>query len=138
MAKPHSVEMTQERNTWHIRAGHTGYQRLEDPVDHLRYVQFDVENGTLYCEDSLTCADAHDVDRFLHISPDCRVGKSDGGIVIQGDGHSWHLLYDDETEAEIIKKPVSYGYGHRIDAPTVILKNKILGNKKIFFQIKSI
>ena len=61
-----------------LRAKHSGYRRLADPVTHVREVIFDKTSRTIDVVDEIRCAGRHRVERFWHFAEQCAVAL-DGG-----------------------------------------------------------
>lgn len=52
---------------------HDGYQRLSDPVIHLRRIHLDKISGRIIIEDRLSMAGEHTVELFFHCSEHCHI-----------------------------------------------------------------
>jgi len=56
-----------------FEGSHDGYQRLNDPVRHVRAVRFDNQTMQLRVKDTVTANTPHVIEQFWHFAPDVRV-----------------------------------------------------------------
>ena len=134
-AVPIVEEVRLEKQKTLIRAAHTGYLSLKDPVQHTREIFFDLEQGILRCCDFLKCKEKHQVKRFLHFSSDLEIVFNGGGITISKSNKKICYLKWSFTNSELIDGWVSSGYGKKTLSKILVLKNEIDTNTQLSFEI---
>jgi hypothetical protein len=80
-----SIEkMPQSPQEFDFRGSHDGYQRLADPVRHLRSVRFDAATSTLTVRDEVAAKKHHQVEIFWHFAPGLDVRLNSSGLHVRG------------------------------------------------------
>jgi len=64
----------------YVRAYHTGYERLPDPVRHERSVVFDKKEDLWLLKDLLDCKKSHLMRQTFHFNPHCKIAFIEDGI----------------------------------------------------------
>lgn len=111
-----------------FRGSHDGYARLDDPVRHIRALQFDAGQLTLTVTDALAAASAHRVEQFWHFAPGLQLTLEGRRLQVRGQCFSMTV---DVSGADLLLKLVkgqenpplgwiSSGYGTK--QPTTVLK----------------
>jgi hypothetical protein len=67
-----------------FRGAHDGYQRLADPVRHMRSVRFDAASSTLVVRDEIAARKQHQVELFWHFAPGLNVRLNSSGLHVRG------------------------------------------------------
>jgi hypothetical protein len=67
-----------------FRGAHDGYQRLADPVRHMRSVRFDAASSTLVVRDEIAARKQHQVELFWHFAPGLNVRLNSAGLHVRG------------------------------------------------------
>jgi len=67
-----------------FRGSHDGYERLADPVRHVRSVRFDGASNTLVVRDEVSAKKQHKVELFWHFAPELDVRLSSQGLSVRG------------------------------------------------------
>lgn len=91
-------------DTDHFVGSHDGYARFADPVTHRRSVLWDKPAGTLLVEDTIECAQSHDVEQFWHFAEDVIVLQE--GRVVRAQKGEWTLTLDldpEWSEIEVVR-----------------------------------
>ncbi|WP_229429317.1 alginate lyase family protein [Massilia sp. ST3] len=80
-----SIErMPSSPHEFEFRGSHDGYQRLSDPVRHVRSVRFDGASNTLVVRDEVAARKPHKVELFWHFAPELDVRLSSHGLSVRG------------------------------------------------------
>ena len=80
-----SIErMPSSPHEFDFRGSHDGYQRLADPVRHVRSVRFDGASNTLVVRDEVSARKPHKVELFWHFAPELDVRLSSHGLSVRG------------------------------------------------------
>lgn len=77
--------LTDDGFTATVKASHTGYLTLRDPVRHFRTVIFNRHDLTILVEDRFECSQSHLAEFHWHFSPECLVTELGTKWVIQRD-----------------------------------------------------
>ena len=67
-----------------FEAEHDGYRRLQDPVTHLRRIEFDPAKKTLRVTDRLECKGTHDVALHWHVAEGISAQPDSTGVQLVG------------------------------------------------------
>ena len=119
-----------------LRARHSGYRRLADPVTHVREVIFDKTSRTIDVMDEIQCAGRHRVERFWHFAEQCAVAL-DGGRVAASNGSVRLILETQDAgvsgrllrgQAQPIGGWISRRFAHKEPTATVVFVNEVKGN----------
>ena len=124
-ARPHSVFFAEQKGIFQMQAGHSGYQRLPDPVDHLREIVFSPESQRFICKDKVTCLAEHKIERLLHFAPGVMLERAAPGYIAHAGGQSWRILFDTAALAKVFQGKVSPGYGVAAEAGVLVLSNSV-------------
>ena len=107
---------------------HDGYSRLANPVIHRRNLKLDKQDGSLSIVDRLSGNGAHQIRRYFHTAPGCRVDIVDRHRIRIALGDIDVLARHDSNSAEVIKGDhrgqlgwVSNGYHKRDATHTIVL-----------------
>ncbi len=80
-----SIErMPQSPQEFDFRGSHDGYQRLPDPVRHMRSVRFDAATATLVVRDEVAARKHHQAEIFWHFAPGLDVRLNSAGLHVRG------------------------------------------------------
>ena len=80
-----SIErMPQSPQEFDFRGAHDGYERLADPVRHMRSVRFDAASSTLVVRDEIAAKKHHQVELFWHFAPGLSVRLDSSGLHVRG------------------------------------------------------
>ncbi|SDC84490.1 Heparinase II/III N-terminus [Massilia sp. PDC64] len=80
-----SIErMPQSPHEFDFRGSHDGYERLADPVRHMRSVRFDAASATLTVRDEIAAKKHHQVELFWHFAPGLDVRLNSVGLHVRG------------------------------------------------------
>ena len=80
-----SIErMPQSPHEFDFRGSHDGYERLADPVRHLRSVRFDAATSTLTVRDELAAKKHHQAEIFWHFAPGLDTRLTSTGLHVRG------------------------------------------------------
>ncbi|TQK10538.1 alginate lyase family protein [Herbaspirillum sp. SJZ107] len=76
--------MPQSPHEFDFRGSHDGYERLADPVRHMRSVRFDAASATLVVRDEIAAKKHHQVELFWHFAPGLNVRLNSSGLHVRG------------------------------------------------------
>jgi hypothetical protein len=76
--------MPQSPHEFDFRGSHDGYERLADPVRHMRSVRFDAAGATLTVRDEIAAKKHHQVELFWHFAPGLDVRLNSAGLHVRG------------------------------------------------------
>jgi hypothetical protein len=76
--------MPQSPHEFDFRGSHDGYERLADPVRHMRSVRFDAASSTLVVRDEIAAKKHHQVELFWHFAPGLNVRLNSSGLHVRG------------------------------------------------------
>jgi hypothetical protein len=76
--------MPQSPHEFDFRGSHDGYERLADPVRHMRSVRFDAASSTLTVRDEIAAKKPHQVELFWHFAPGLSVRLDSSGLHVRG------------------------------------------------------
>jgi hypothetical protein len=76
--------MPQSPHEFDFRGSHDGYERLADPVRHMRSVRFDAASATLVVRDEIAARKPHQVELFWHFAPGLSVRLDSSGLHVRG------------------------------------------------------
>jgi Heparinase II/III-like protein/Heparinase II/III N-terminus len=80
-----SIErMPQSPHEFDFRGSHDGYERLPDPVRHMRSVRFDAASSSLVVRDEFAAKKHHQVELFWHFAPGLSVRLDSSGLHVRG------------------------------------------------------
>jgi len=135
-AQPCQVSTRADGLVFSITAGHTGYQRLTDPVLHVREITLRADVGALECKDRIECEGRHRIERFLHLDPAVMAERVDAGVLLSVEDDAWMLIWDRGAEVNIASGWVSFIYGERMEALVITLTNETTGATDLSFTIE--
>jgi hypothetical protein len=135
-ARPRDIEVQIVGPVTSIRASHTGYCQLHDPVLHTREIYFDAEVGMLSCVDHLMCRDYHAVERYLHFDPAIKVVVQGNHAELSIGDSAWVVRWEAPTQARLAEGWVSPGYGVRQAAKILTFKDTVEDNTRLCFMIE--
>ena len=84
-------------------AMHDGYMRLNDPVLHRRYFDFDKASRKLRVEDELECNGGHLVEQFWHFPAECRVELQANRLQVRTAGHRIRFDLPDCAQTRLVQ-----------------------------------
>ena len=137
VARPCGVEVKSDDARTTIRAGHTGYLRLDDPVLHVRELSLEYDPVVLECNDHLECKGRHQVARHLHLSPDVRVSMEQQCAHLRVGEACWVLRWDAGTAGEVVAGWISPGYGVKAASSIIVLTDSVEGNTSLQFVMEA-
>ncbi len=119
-----------------LRARHSGYRRLADPVTHIREVIFDKTSRTIDVIDEIQCAGRHRVERFWHFAEQCAVALDGGRVAVSNGSVRLSLETEDagvsgrllRGQAQPIGGWISRRFAHKEPTATVVFVNEVEGN----------
>ncbi|WP_322401472.1 alginate lyase family protein [Massilia luteola] len=76
--------MPQSPHEFDFRGSHDGYERLADPVRHMRSVRYDGASATLTVRDEIAAKKHHQVELFWHFAPGLDVRLNSAGLHVRG------------------------------------------------------
>ena len=76
--------MPQSPHEFDFRGAHDGYERLADPVRHMRSVRFDAATSTLTVRDEVSAKKQHQVELFWHFAPGLDARLNSSGLHVRG------------------------------------------------------
>jgi hypothetical protein len=76
--------MPQSPQEFDFRGSHDGYERLADPLRHMRNVRFDAATSTLTVRDEIAAKKHHAVELFWHFAPGLSVRLDSAGLHVRG------------------------------------------------------
>jgi hypothetical protein len=76
--------MPQSPHEFDFRGSHDGYERLADPVRHMRGVRYDGASATLTVRDEIAAKKHHQVELFWHFAPGLDVRLNSAGLHVRG------------------------------------------------------
>ena len=76
--------MPQSPHEFDFRGSHDGYERLGDPVRHMRSVRFDAASATLSVRDEIAARKPHGVELFWHFAPGLDTRLNSSGLHVRG------------------------------------------------------
>jgi hypothetical protein len=76
--------MPQSPHEFDFRGSHDGYERLADPVRHMRSVRYDGAGATLTVRDEIAAKKHHQVELFWHFAPGLDVRLNSAGLHVRG------------------------------------------------------
>lgn len=124
-----------------LRARHSGYRRLADPVTHVREVTFDKATRIVDVVDEIQCAGRHRVERYWHFSEQCTV-ELDGSGVAASNGSVRLKLETPDADARLMRGQVqpiggwiSRRFGHKEPTTTVFFTNDVHGNTRLHTRL---
>jgi len=80
-----SIErMPQSPHEFDFRGSHDGYERLADPVRHMRSVRYDGASATLTVRDEIAAKKHHRVELFWHFAPGLDARLNSAGLHVRG------------------------------------------------------
>jgi hypothetical protein len=80
-----SIErMPRSPHEFDFRGSHDGYERLADPVRHMRSVRFDAASATLTVRDEIAAKKHHQVELFWHFAPGLDTRLNSSGLHVRG------------------------------------------------------
>jgi hypothetical protein len=116
---------------------HDGFCHDEVAVIHRRHLQLDSHDGKLTVNDTVECAEAHDVRRFFHLAPDCTVEvASSNSIEIRYPGGTIEFRHDSGNAEIIVANDdvklgwVSDGYHVRKPSSCIVLHDEVTATRE--------
>jgi hypothetical protein len=76
--------MPQSPHEFDFRGSHDGYERLADPVRHMRSVRYDAASATLTVRDEIAAKKHHQVELFWHFAPGLDTRLNSSGLHVRG------------------------------------------------------
>jgi hypothetical protein len=134
-ARPVDAGLDESDGEWTARAGHTGYQRLPDPVTHYREIRLIPGEGVAEVTDQLECEGTHSVERFLQLPPGAEVGIDGQRVRVAVSGLNVELRADEASRVSVGEAAVSRSFGEEEAAPKVILSTKIQGRSSLHYRL---
>ena len=111
---------------------HNGYHRLADPVQHLREILFDKQNGILEVRDEVRCRSMHLIEIFWHFSEDCDVQLHGDFALAKKNDVEVRLYWPSDVSIELIygqKMPPlgwsSKRFDEKVPSPTIVVSKRI-------------
>ena len=117
-AQPYGVEWSSNQDQDVLRASHTGYRRLAEPVDHTRRVVFNKRQLTWRIEDVVEGRGAHLVELFFH--PGVPFEIESGSIRLRAPDADVVLFPPNQTTFREEAGWISRGYGLRAPARVLV------------------
>ena len=125
-----------------LRAMHSGYRRLADPVTHVREVTFDKAARVIDVVDEIQCSGHHRVERFWHFAEQCDVTLDDVRVFAVSGAAKISLHSEPAARGELLRgqtEPiggwVSRRFGQKVPAATIVFTNDVHGNTRLRTRI---
>ena len=134
-ARPVDVECTETPEGCLVRASHTGYLRLSDPVIVRRVFSFSVDARKLTVTDRLQCQGSHRTTRWLHLSPLSEVTLEAQSAIVSLGGKNYSVKWSSQSTVSIERHWLSEHYGHRELAPVIVLRQGVSGDDAMFIEV---
>ncbi|MCD6309547.1 MAG: alginate lyase family protein [Candidatus Eremiobacteraeota bacterium] len=125
LAKVNILSWKSSRERDLLEAEHTGYERLDNPVTHIRQVYFDKIRGFWVLRDRFEGKGTHRISIGFHFAPlDIKIVEDKPAWVYTRDPGTKLALYplDDTWRCVLEDGWVSYRYGEKIKAPVIRFK----------------
>ena len=125
-----------------VEATHDGYERLDDPVRHVRSVDLDGSHRLLTIVDHLRMKGEHAVDLYFHFSEHCRVHRAgsavealipSGRVRVESDARLTPALLHGSTAP--IGGWVSRAYHRKVPSTTAVLSGEFQGDTTLVTRI---
>jgi hypothetical protein len=136
LAEPTGVRVDSDASTVHIYAGHSGYIRLPDPVEHDREVRVDWRSEHFDVFDRLRCSGTHSTIRSLHLSSGTAVKIDGDGALLTGGGAAWLLTWNGGARAVLNESWVSSSYAVRQPGTVLRLLDHIESDAELWFRLR--
>lgn len=125
-------------------ASHDGYQRLRDPVRHVREIRFDAKAAEITVIDTLKCRGSHQVERFWHLADHCAVERRPDGTAearvenctVEFAAVDAHRMDSFVGSTRPISGWMSRRFGTRTPSPTLVMSNDIIGETSLVTRIR--
>jgi hypothetical protein len=85
-----------------MRAHHTGYERLEDPVRHRRTWMYERALRKLRVTDEIQCRRAHRLEWFWHFAPGCSVTVDENRLVARRETVTLTMTWNPPLAARLV------------------------------------
>jgi heparinase II/III-like protein len=127
-----------------VRASHSGYLRLPDPVTHERELHFDARTTCLEVFDTLHCRKEHTAEQFWHLAEGCKVQRIAANAVrVTLPRACVEFEFDPAGQLEILRgseNPISgwlsRQFGQRSPTTTMIVKRRCVGTTGMTTNIR--
>lgn len=128
-ADPHDVIVRQGGNGFEVKARHSGYSGLPDPVIVTRDLVWDRGQALLRITDCVVCDGQHNVERFFHLAPALKAKLDKQTLMIYSpEGRCYTISWDEQASAELRKDWVSENYASKIASLTLVLSYRTQGS----------
>jgi uncharacterized heparinase superfamily protein len=120
---------------------HLGYQRLANPVRHVRTVVLDRDRGAVLIDDELQGMGAHDITSRLHLDPAARCAIVDGDVrVAVGGDERWVLPVDGFADLRVGVEGgwVSPTYGIKHATDVVTFSGRVTMPRRVTFLFSTV
>lgn len=101
-AEARCEEWIEDDGSQRIVATHNGYQRLPDPVNQRRIVEFQKKKGCFLITDEFECSGTHVVERMWHFSEYCEVTINGRQLYVVNDGKTILIQLESNIGNEIV------------------------------------
>jgi len=143
-AEPRLEAFDGAANPQRFVASHDGYERLRDPVRHVREIRFDATAAEVTVIDALKCQGDHQIERFWHFADQCTLQqRSDGTIEGRVGNCMVELMAADAQRLDCFvgsTEPragwTSRRFGSKTASPTVVMRNDIVGETRLVTRIR--
>jgi hypothetical protein len=134
-ARPFDVAVSEPVGRCVVRGSHTGYRRLPYPATVTRVFDWGGAPWSLTITDRLSCVRQQNTKRRLHLCPGAIVTVNEQSASLLVGAMTYDLTWPAATRASVELGSVSYRYGHRIDAPVLLLEQALEDGESTFVKI---
>jgi hypothetical protein len=122
---------------WHaVRMGHTGYERLADPVEVARTVRLDTERHALHVVDEVVARDEHELSLRFTLPPGAELALSGDTATVVVGNRAFDIVWSG-WRGSAAAGWFSPSYGVKTEAPMLALRAKMrAGQLGVAFAVK--
>lgn len=109
-----------------FEGSHNGFERLKDPVAHIRRFELDKKSDQVIITDTIRCSDMHEVKCHFHFDNEVDVTNVNGEFLCKRNAETIRIRFDLSTKFDIqlIEEYISKAYNSKVLAPYGILTFK--------------
>lgn len=137
-AIPHELIWKSSNDHDIYKGGHTGYERLQNPVKHNRCFELDKINEVLTITDTIECEGEHEIKSHLHFDENVKINIENNVIYCRCKSETIKINFDVDAPISVESKEdfISKSYGHRVLAPYIIISFKTVKTIKLITTIQ--
>jgi len=119
-----------------LKAQHTSYHRLDDPITHQRTFSFEKATSHLEITDTLIGNGPHTLEWNFHFTPETNLKLNSNKLTATQKNTTLTIEFPQELTTQIKETEVSYSYGIKEKSKRLTLSAKIkIDSKKVFLFI---